>query len=143
MLEQMKALARAKNMCVMATVGDGKPHCSLMAYITDDDCREIYMFTPRKTHKYRNLMDNKTVSLLIDDRGEASRRQTRALTVYGECETVSAPEKKQQVLARFIAIHPHLKDFVLQNGIALLCIKVSAFLLLDGPSQSHFIEFTP
>ena len=42
MIEKMKALAKQRDMCVLATVADGIPHRSLMAYVTDEDCREIY-----------------------------------------------------------------------------------------------------
>jgi nitroimidazol reductase NimA-like FMN-containing flavoprotein (pyridoxamine 5'-phosphate oxidase superfamily) len=142
MLEQMKSMARAKSMCVLATVGGGKPHCSLMAYITDDDCREIVMFTPQRTKKYRNVTENKKVSLLIDDRGDTRRQYIRALTVYGECEPVTDAEKKRRLLARFSAVHPHLEDFLRQSDIVPLSIKITAFLLLDGPSQAHFVDLT-
>jgi len=70
MLEEMKALAKQKDICVLATVSDGNPHCSLMAYATDDDCREIYMITQKGTKKYKNLIKNPSVSLLIDTREE-------------------------------------------------------------------------
>ena len=49
MLAEMKALAREKNICVLATVGGRKPHCSLMAYVTDENCTEIYMVTHKNT----------------------------------------------------------------------------------------------
>lgn len=55
MLERMKQLVREKDICVLATVSGSKPHCSLMAYVTDEDCREIYMVSRRQTGKYRNL----------------------------------------------------------------------------------------
>ena len=70
MLERMKAVVREKDICVLATVSGDKPHCSLMAYAADDDCREIYMVTHRKTNKYKNLKENPAVSLLIDTREE-------------------------------------------------------------------------
>jgi len=53
MIEKMKALVREKDVCVMATVSGGKPHCSLMAYVTDDDCSEIYMVTHKHTSEIR------------------------------------------------------------------------------------------
>ncbi len=83
MLDQMKALARAKNICVLATVAGRKPHCSLMAYVCDERCEEIYMVTHKNTHKYKNLMHNPSVSLLIDTRENAPRAWARALTVAG------------------------------------------------------------
>jgi hypothetical protein len=35
MLDEMKAMARTKNICVLATVTGHKPYRSLMAYVTD------------------------------------------------------------------------------------------------------------
>ncbi len=68
MLEKMKHFVRKKNICVLATVSDHKPYCSLMAYITDATCEEIYMVTHKNTTKFNNLQNNPLVSLLIDSR---------------------------------------------------------------------------
>ena len=68
MLEKMKNIMRSQDICVLATVSEDKPHCSLMAYLTDDDCRTIYMITHKHTTKYRNLTANPSLSLLIDTR---------------------------------------------------------------------------
>jgi nitroimidazol reductase NimA-like FMN-containing flavoprotein (pyridoxamine 5'-phosphate oxidase superfamily) len=68
MIEKMKALVKRKDICVLATVSENNPHCSLMAYVTDNDCREIYMVTNRQSTKFRNLSANPLVSLLIDTR---------------------------------------------------------------------------
>ena len=86
MIEKIKDLIKRKDMCVLATAFDNKPHCSLMAYVTDDDCGAIYMVTGRETTKYRNISANPQVSLLIDTREEHpgdSRPKAQALTVSG------------------------------------------------------------
>ena len=51
----MKDLIKRTDIRVPATTVDNKPHCSLMAYVTDDDCGEIYRVTDRKTTKFKNL----------------------------------------------------------------------------------------
>jgi general stress protein 26 len=53
MIDRMKKLAKEKDICVLATVSGEKPHCSLMAYTTDDECSEIYMATHRATGKFK------------------------------------------------------------------------------------------
>ena len=68
MRKDIQELLQANRTCVLATVSEGEPHCSLMSYATDDDCREIYMATHRDTKKYKNLTANPSVSLLIDTR---------------------------------------------------------------------------
>ena len=51
MLDEMKTLAKHRDMCVLATVAGQKPYCSLMAYVTDENCEEIYMVTHKTTTK--------------------------------------------------------------------------------------------
>ena len=98
------------------------------------------MFTPKTTTKYRNIRNNAAVSLLIDDRCQASPKHSRALTVYGKSIGVDDPMERQRLLSAFITAHPHLKDFVLQDGIEPLVIGVTAFLFLKGPSESYFFR---
>jgi general stress protein 26 len=52
----MKNIVKGNGLCVLATVSEGKPHCSLMSYITDEEAREIYLISHRQTKKYFNLM---------------------------------------------------------------------------------------
>lgn len=138
MLDRMKALARKKSMCVLATDSGGRPYCSLMAYVTDEDCGEIYMVTHRNTQKYKNLLRNPAVSLLIDSRDDAPRQRVNALTVEGSFEKIAEDAKRARVKKRLLKAHPHLADFVNQADAEVLCIKVDAFLLLDGLSESHY-----
>ncbi len=58
MLEKMKDIVKANDLCVLATVSEGKPHCSLMFYISDEEGNEIYLISHKQTKKYANLMEN-------------------------------------------------------------------------------------
>ena len=141
MLERIKALVKEKDICVLATVGGDKPHCSLMAYVTDDDCREIYMVTYKESRKYENLMKNRSVSLLIDTREEhpGSRRpEAKALTVSGTFKKIDDKNKKIQVRSKLLDRHPHVKEFLDHPDAEILCIRVESFLLLDGLTDAHF-----
>lgn len=141
MLKEMKALAKQQNICVLATVSGGKPHCSLMAYAIDDDCREIYMVTHRETSKYRNLTENPSVSLLIDTRGERAGSPgsaAKALTVSGLFQRIDKQDKREFARARLLEKHPHLKGFIDHPDAELLCIRVVSFLLLTGLTDSHY-----
>lgn len=141
MLDRMKALAREKDICVLATVSGGNPHCSLMAYVTDDDCQEIYMVTHKETKKYKNLLENPSVSLLIDTREEhrgSRRARAKALTVTGRFQKIEEEGKKKLARARVLERHPHLTGLIDDAGAELLCIKVTSFLLLNGLKEAHF-----
>jgi nitroimidazol reductase NimA-like FMN-containing flavoprotein (pyridoxamine 5'-phosphate oxidase superfamily) len=141
MLEKMKGLAKEKDMCVLATASGNAPYCSLMAYVTDEDCREIYMVTHRTTTKYKNLQKNPSVSLLMDTREEHagdSRRNAKALTITGIFQAIKEDGKKAFVTAKLLERHPHLREFMNHPDAELLCIKVKSFLLLDGLTKAHF-----
>ena len=140
MIDQMKALVREKNMCVLATDAGGKPYCSLMAYVAHESCEEIYMVTHTNTQKYRNLLENPAVSLLIDSREKTPRNRVQALTVEGSYCKIDDDAKRSLVRKMFLNAHPHLSDFIDHQRAEFFAVKVSAFLLLNGLSEAHFRE---
>ena len=141
MLEIMKDVIRYQDMCVLATVSGSKPHCSLMAYVTDNDCRNIYMITLKDTTKYQNLTANPSVCLLIDtrssDRGD-DRKKAKALTVKGAFEKIEDPKKLLAVHAKFSQRHLHLKDFASHPDAEVFAVKIHSLQLLKGATDSHF-----
>ncbi len=140
MLEIINDLMRKKDFCVLATVGDGRPHCSLMGFAADDDRRRIYMATLADTQKWRNLSSNPQASLLIDSRDEAGdRAAAAALTVSGRHEPLSASEAPA-VLDRLRARLPHLAAFLSLPALEIINIRVKSLLLLQGPTDAYYHE---
>jgi nitroimidazol reductase NimA-like FMN-containing flavoprotein (pyridoxamine 5'-phosphate oxidase superfamily) len=141
MLEKMKDIVKANDLCVLATVSEGKPHCSLMSYISDEEGQEIYLISHKQTKKYANLMENPTVSLLIDTREEEKgekRIYIKALTVSGEFQMIKDPGKKDLIQGKFFKRHPHLTDFLNNPGAEIFSIKIKSFQLLDGVKDAFF-----
>ena len=138
MLEEMKALAREKKTCVLATSTGRKPYCSLMAYVTNQECTEMYMVTHRQTQKYENLTTNPDVSVLIDTRDTSPRSAARAMTVEGVFQTIKDPAKQEKVRLRLLSAHPDLVEFMGHPEAEVFQIKIKSFLLLDGLTQSSF-----
>ena len=136
--KEIEALAKEKNICVLATVAGGKPHCSLMAYVTDENCKEIYMVTHKNTAKYENLMENPSVSLLIDTRDISPCSEAKALTVEGTYAAIKSEEKRKNVRANLLIVHPHLAGFINHPKAELLRFKIRSFLLLNGLQKAHF-----
>ncbi|MBU1712519.1 MAG: pyridoxamine 5'-phosphate oxidase family protein, partial [Proteobacteria bacterium] len=142
-VDKIKALVRAKGICVLSTASDDAvPHCSLMAYVANNACTEIYMVTHRATRKYKNLLGNPVISLLIDSRENYPREQVQAITVSGIYQAIGNRRKREEVGARLLQQHPHLKDFILNPDAVIICIKVDSFLLLNGLTESYFISLS-
>lgn len=140
MRSDIQKMISENKICVMATVSDGVPHCSLMSYATDKDCSEIYMATLKDTKKYRNLMANPTVSLLIDTRDTSLQGKTRALTVTGVVQAIDHDEKIKAIRNTLIKTHPDLKDFFKHPDSRIVVIRATALQLLDNVTDSYFEE---
>lgn len=140
MLNLIQDMVAGQGLCVLATVSEDRPHCSLMAYALDASCREIYMATLRGTQKYENLQKNPRVSLLIDERERFPGRELprgRALTVSGRYRGFDGPEEEATARERLLARHPGLQGFLSRPDAALLRVEIEAFLLLDGLTDAH------
>jgi nitroimidazol reductase NimA-like FMN-containing flavoprotein (pyridoxamine 5'-phosphate oxidase superfamily) len=141
MIEKMKDIVKSNDLCVLATVSEGKPHCSLMSYISDEEGQEVYLISHKQTKKYSNLMENPTVSLLIDTREQEKgqrRVYIKALTVSGEFQTIKEPGKKDMIRAKFLERHPHLRDFIKDPRTEIFSIKIKSFQLLDGVKDAFY-----
>ena len=141
MIEKMKDIMRSQDMCVLATASENKPHCSLMAYLTDEECETIYMITHKNTTKYRNLRANPALSLLIDtrlvDRGK-NRQRAKALTVNGVMEMIEDSDERFNILAKFSKRHLHLKEFASHPDAEVLAVRIHSLQLLDGVTDAYF-----
>ncbi len=141
-LEEMKALLRGKDFCVLATVSEDGPHCSLMSYATDDDARELYMITHRQTKKYRNLTKNGRVSLLIDSRGE-DEGAIKAMTISGDYRKFESESLRKRAVERLLTRHPGLKPFTGDADAEVFAVRVRSFQLLEGISDAHYAVVDP
>ncbi len=142
-LENIKALLEAGDLCVLATCAEGNPHCSLMAYITDQAVATVYMVTLKQTQKYKNLLRNPQISLLVDTRHEQARSaqsRIQALTVSGTFQPIAEEDEKQRIFEEIAERHPQLRELMANPDAEPFAIKIHSFLLLDGAQDAEFIE---
>ncbi|MEJ5365885.1 MAG: pyridoxamine 5'-phosphate oxidase family protein [Desulfosoma sp.] len=145
MPEQMIALLKANDMCVLATCRDQRPHCSLMAYVTDEEGLTVYMATRRDTTKFRNVQENPRVSLLVDTRlqGGADRARIQSLTVEGLYTPLHDAGEESRVRDVLRRRHPHIHGLLDHPLSVLMPVKVLSFLLLDGPEKASHVRVVP
>lgn len=138
---KIKEIIKGNDLCVLATVSGGKPHCSLMSYCTDEEGRTLYLASHKETRKYASAMENPTVSLLIDTRvGKRGRTRTaiQALTVSGKFQAIKDLGEKERARKQFLQKHPHLRAFLDEPGVEIFSIKITAFQLLNGVKDAFF-----
>jgi hypothetical protein len=111
-----------------------------MAYVAAPDCRSLYLTTPRQTRKFRNLMENPGVSILIDTRCTDPLENVRALTISGIAAEVIDPWLRKTVRGLFVEMHPQLADFVDAPGSVFIVVTISSFQLLEGVQRASYIR---
>jgi nitroimidazol reductase NimA-like FMN-containing flavoprotein (pyridoxamine 5'-phosphate oxidase superfamily) len=145
MLITMKSITHEMSACVLATVSSQKPYCSIMSYVTDDACHNIYMASSRNTKKYRNLKENPAVSILIDNREAGAMNKDvpiKALTVEGVFHEILDRDEKEIISLKLRERHPGLKEFMDDPDTEVFCIRIISFMLLNGLKDAYYERVT-
>jgi heme iron utilization protein len=53
--QTLRSLFTSQKLAVLASTGDDKPYCSLMAFAVSDDLKHIVVATKRHTRKFANM----------------------------------------------------------------------------------------
>jgi nitroimidazol reductase NimA-like FMN-containing flavoprotein (pyridoxamine 5'-phosphate oxidase superfamily) len=77
--ELLRQIVGAQRFAVLATLSNQQPYSNLVAFAVSDDLRHIIFATNRDTQKYRNILSNNKITLLIDNRSNSQSDFTRAL----------------------------------------------------------------
>lgn len=134
------ALIRQKELGVLATVGAGLPHTSLMTYACSDSGCELFLVTARDTRKFQNMNENPQVSFLVDNREDAFPQSIRAVTISGTAREIVDTAQKASIREKFVASHSHLNGLFEQPDPAFFAIRIAALELLDGVLEAHYFE---
>ncbi len=143
MFEKIKNLIAEEDVCVLATLSENKPHCSLMLYVAEADLRMIHMATQKGTRKYRNMRNNPEISLLIDSRKTPcgkSLSETNSLTISGRFTEIQDIDERNAIRAKMIQRHPGHKAFFQDPELEIFGMKVESFLLLEGLTKACFMQ---
>jgi len=137
--EMLKTLLTSQRLAVVATVMQGRPYTSLVAFAASEDLRRIVFCTARATTKYRNLAEDPNVSVLIDSRSHSVQdfATGAAVTAIGKAaellESVAGPAAE-----RFLRKHSHLDAFVRSPSTALCSVEVETYYLVTR--FQHVVE---
>lgn len=124
-MERLRVLNKKQRHAVLATDADGQPYTSLVAFALTPDMQGALFATPRKTAKYRNILGNSNVSLMIDSRTNSAKgyMKSEAATILGTACSVRKGRSRDELTALFIKKHPQLSGFVKADTTALIFIS--------------------
>lgn len=113
---------------ILATEGAGQPHASLIAVTPFQGWRQLVFATYRDTQKYRNLLNNNRVSVLVDG-CKASRGDEQAgfvVTAVGHAQDIAADQHDAAMQAH-LQRHPDLASFLQSPDCVLVGVAVEAY----------------
>ena len=126
----IRQVLSANRFAVLATVSEGKPHSSFVAYTASGDSLQLIFATYRHTRKYANLKQNNQVSMLIENSKDRSTEIT-VITATGKAFEVDATDG-EALLQTHLRQHPELNDFLLSSECAVFRVDVEAYQLVLG-----------
>ena len=139
--DRLRLLLEGQSLGVLATCSGGDTHATLVAFAFSDDLGELFFATSRGTRKYRALVENPQVGLLVDDRSNevGDFQDAIVATAHGRAFEVQT-ERRDALLARYLKKHPYLEDFVCAPSCALVSIAVQSYDLVGNFQEVHLLR---
>ncbi len=124
--ERLKKLNETEFFAVLATDDNGRPYTSLVAYAITPDLKKVIFTTPKRTRKYKNILNSEHVALLIDNRPKTNKNVmgTEAVTITGVARPVRKGKAKDELIRIFLGKHPDFEDFVKSASTAIVAVDV-------------------
>jgi nitroimidazol reductase NimA-like FMN-containing flavoprotein (pyridoxamine 5'-phosphate oxidase superfamily) len=126
--ERLKAFDKDERFAVLATDDNGRPYASLISYAVTTDLSKVIFATPKKTQKYRNILQARDVALLIDNRSKVGKKgimEAEAITVVGIARPLKRGKIWEKMASIFLNKHPGLEEFVRAETTALIVVEAT------------------
>jgi general stress protein 26 len=130
---EIQRVLDTRRFAILATQSDGQPHTSLMAFTPMDGIRHLIVATYRDTLKYRNLLKENRVAVLIDSRtvSDSATAGGIVLTLHGIATEVSNADRAAVAQAH-LSRHPDLRAFLSSPDCVLLRVAVKNYEVVGG-----------
>jgi general stress protein 26 len=129
-----------QRLAVLSSNMNDQPYPSLVAFAHTDDLKNLFFATLRDSNKYKNIINNPKISMLIDNRGNSTSdfSDAIAVSVFGIASEIDAETDK--IMNIYLTKHPYLKNFIEMHGCALLKIKVEKFKVISNFQNEDILE---
>jgi uncharacterized pyridoxamine 5'-phosphate oxidase family protein len=138
--EYIEGVLETSRFAVLATEGNGQPHTSLIAITPFKNFRQLIFATYRNTLKYRNLLNNSKVAVLIESRDANMKglQKSIVLTIIGHTEEITLAEN-EAVHQAHLKRHPEMESFMLSSDCVLISIIAQSYQIVYGIDDIRWI----
>jgi heme iron utilization protein len=129
--KKIKSITDETRFAVLATESNGRPYTNLVGFLLSKDLRSLYFFTSKNTRKYRNILNNPNICLLIDTRDKFTDKTflITAITVIGRAEVIE--DMPRSVVDMYLEKNIELKDFTESSFNSLVKVNITRYILVD------------
>ena len=130
--DKITSLFSSQTLGVLSTCGSKGPYANLISFAASDDLTCILFVTPRKTHKYANMQEDKRVALLVDNSQNTPEdfKDAMAVTATGSVEELIDGRRLDR-MGTYLGKHPKLEGFLNAQDSALMMIRVKQYVLVE------------
>jgi heme iron utilization protein len=138
LFKKIEETIKSTRFAVLATQKNKEPYLSLVGFFLDKDLKNLYFYTPVNSRKYKNIIINPSVSLLVDSREKYADQAglITAVTINGKASEVKKPEKN--ILEKYLSKYPELKDFTESSTNVLIKVNIIKYVIVSN--FSHISE---
>lgn len=121
---------------VLATEGEGQPHVSMIAITPVKGFSQLVFATYRNTRKFRNLINNGKVAVLLSagDSHVQGFQNGPFVTAVGQAEELVITTDHASLKAH-LNRHPELMAFLESADCALIAVNVEKYQVVQGIDQ--------
>ena len=127
--ELLREIVSTQYFAVLNTIGQGLPHSNLVSFAATEDLKSLVFVTSRNTRKYRNIQDNHSISLLIDNRTNRPSDTSQAIAIAAIGIAREEIDNRSLLRDIFLARHPQLRHFVEAPDSAIMLVTIRKYIV--------------
>jgi nitroimidazol reductase NimA-like FMN-containing flavoprotein (pyridoxamine 5'-phosphate oxidase superfamily) len=130
--KRIKKVLDSQSIAVLGTSKDGEPYSCLVGFALTKDMSTAVFATMRQRLKYKYMMANPRVTLMIDDRNEQDSdfNDTTSITIVGSAEDIEG-EDREKYASLLLARQPALTEFVNSPDCAVMKVKIDKLYIVS------------
>ena len=122
----------SQSIAVLGTSNKDEPYSCLVGFAITDDLRELVFATMRQRLKYKNMVANPRVTLMIDDRDTQASdfNDTTSITIVGSAEDITGSDREKYA-SMLLEQQPALTEFVNSEDCAIMRVSIDKIYVVS------------
>lgn len=132
--DTIRRVLERNRFAVLSTQLNGQPHASFIAFTPLEGLRFLAFATYRSTLKYKSILEDRRVAILIEDReGDATSGEDRSLVLTAIGEAINTPtEDRQAHIMAHLARHPNLEKFLISPDCEFVLVAIHSYQVVSS-----------